>query len=108
FTHLGGLSLRLSPLRHTERGVLAEPFNNSKKSGWGQRIDPCPPGKYLLLVDRSQLPGVAVESKLGGALVAQLVAGVVGHVLQWAGDAIQVHAFGELDTLAASRFVLDL
>ena len=33
-----GLPLTLTPLRHTEVRVLAEPSNNSKKSGWGQRF----------------------------------------------------------------------
>jgi hypothetical protein len=30
------------PSRHTNRDVLAEPFNNSKKSGWGQCVLPHP------------------------------------------------------------------
>ena len=36
-------AFRTPPLsRHTNRGVLAEPFNNSKKSGWGQCVLPHP------------------------------------------------------------------
>jgi hypothetical protein len=32
------------PSRHTDKGVLAQPFNNSKKSGWGQMSLPRPHG----------------------------------------------------------------
>ena len=32
----------LPPSRHTDRSVLAQPSNNSKKSGWGQCILPHP------------------------------------------------------------------
>ena len=33
---MAGLPLRLSPFKHTYRGVLAEPFNNTKKGRLGQ------------------------------------------------------------------------
>ena len=39
---LAGPSLRFRPLGHTASRVLAEPFNNNKKSGWGQRFLPHP------------------------------------------------------------------
>jgi hypothetical protein len=36
------------PSRHTDKGVLAQPFNNSKKSVWGQISLPRPPEIRLL------------------------------------------------------------
>jgi hypothetical protein len=106
-----GCPLRFQPLGHTGRGVLAEPFNNNKKSGWGQRFLPHP-GKYSVLLDRMQLPSPVLQGKIGLALVAQPVAGVVGNVHQRSGHAVQVHAFRELDTLGCRNtgqsFVLNL
>jgi hypothetical protein len=108
---LAGPSLRFRPLGHTASRVLAEPFNNNKKSGWGQRFLPHP-GKYSVLLDRMQLPSPVLQGKIGLALVAQPVAGVVGNVHQRSGHAVQVHAFRELDTLGCrntgQRFVLNL
>jgi hypothetical protein len=43
---LAGPSLRFQPLGHTASCVLAEPSNNNKKSGWGQRFPPHP-GDYF-------------------------------------------------------------
>src|ERR1039457_3946820 len=45
---LAGLPVRPSPLRHTDRGVLAQPFNHTKKYGRGQRILPHPPDFFAL------------------------------------------------------------
>ena len=40
------LPLTHQPLTHTDRRVLAEPFKDNKKPGWGQRIQPHPSCRF--------------------------------------------------------------
>lgn len=98
-------------LKHTNRDVLAGPFNNNKKPGWGQRFPPHPVD-FSDLFNRVQLPCSIFEGKVCLSLGAQLIAGVVGNTYQRSRHAIQIHDLAKLNPLgdrhARNRFVFNV
>jgi len=92
-------------LRHTKEGVLAEPFNNTKKPGRGQRI--LPSAAFFLryavifsLFDGMELPGAVGQSKLAVFLLLNVFPGFMSNFRQRRGNASQIHTFVEYRALS--------
>ncbi len=72
------------------------------------RLQPLSLCGFPVLVDRLQLPVIAIENEGRGASGGELIAGIVGHVDQRLRQIGQIDALSEDDRLGLAAYILNV